>query len=104
MADLSPAAQAVSRDLAQIMQELSKYCRVSISATDAVPITLETTDASLQAGINALCAAALRAAVDQVVPPEQKTPWGSIVQAHAAELRIRNEFLAIAAELEGANA
>jgi hypothetical protein len=45
-------------------------------------------------------AAALRAAADQVVPPEQKTPWGSIVQAHAAELRVRNELLAIAAELE----
>ena len=48
------------------------------------------------------CAAAvLRAAADQVVPPEQKTPWGSVIQAHAAELRIRNELLAIAAELEG---
>jgi hypothetical protein len=35
-----------------------------------------------------------------VVPPEQKTPWGSVIQAHAAELRIRNELLAIAAELE----
>ena len=45
-------------------------------------------------------AAALRAAADQVVPPEQKTPWGSVIQAHAAELRIRNELLAIAAELE----
>ena len=47
-----------------------------------------------------MLAAALRAAADQVVPPEQETPWGSIVQAHAAELRIRNELLAIAAELE----
>ena len=47
-----------------------------------------------------LLAAALRAAADQVVPPEQKTPWGSVIQAHAAELRIRNELLAIAAELE----
>jgi hypothetical protein len=62
---LSPAAQAVNRDLAQIIQELSKYCRVSISATDTLPITLETNDASLQAAINALCAAALRAAADQ---------------------------------------
>ena len=48
-----------------------------------------------------IAAAALRAAADQVVPPEQKTPWGSVIQAHAAELRIRNELLAIAAELEG---
>ena len=47
-----------------------------------------------------MIAAALRAAADQVVPPEQKTPWGSVIQAHAAELRIRNELLAIAEELE----
>ena len=45
-------------------------------------------------------ATALRAAADQVVPPEQETPWGSVIQAHAAELRIRNELLAIADELE----
>lgn len=49
-------------------------------------------------------AAALRAAADQVVPPEQETPWGSIVQAHEAQLRIRNDLLAIADELEGVNA
>lgn len=45
-------------------------------------------------------AAALRVAADQVVPPEQETPWGSVVQAHAAELRIRNELLAIVDELK----
>ena len=45
-------------------------------------------------------ARALRVAADQVVPPEQETPWGSVIQAHAAELRIRNELLAIADELE----
>lgn len=45
-------------------------------------------------------AAALRAAADQVVPLEQKTPWGSIVQSHAADLRIRNQFFTIATELE----
>ena len=49
-------------------------------------------------------AAALRAAADLVVPPEQKTPWGSVIQAHAAELRIRNELLAIADELEALDA
>ena len=47
-----------------------------------------------------IAAAAIRAAADEVVPPEQKTPWGSVVQAHAAELRIRNKLLAIAEELE----
>lgn len=67
---LSPAAQAVNRDLAQIMQELSKYCRVSISATDILPITLETNDTSLEAGINALCAAALRACNDWRIDTE----------------------------------
>ena len=51
-------------------------------------------------GLDAAIAAALRAAADQVVPPEQKTPWGSIIQAHASELRIRNELLAIVTELE----
>ena len=45
-------------------------------------------------------AAALRAAADQAIPPEQRTPWGSVIQAHEAELRIRNELLAIATELE----
>jgi len=45
-------------------------------------------------------AAVLRAAADQAIPPEQKTPWGSVIQAHEAELRIRNELLAIATELE----
>ena len=45
-------------------------------------------------------AAALETAANQVVPPEQETPWGSIVQPHAAELRIRNQLLAIAAELK----
>ena len=46
-------------------------------------------------------AAVLRAAADLVVPPEQKTPWGSVIQAHAAELGIRNKLLAIAEELTG---
>jgi hypothetical protein len=55
---------------------------------------------SLEREAQNIAAAALRAAADQVVPPEQKTPWGSVIQAHAAELRIRNELLAIAAELE----
>jgi hypothetical protein len=63
---LSPAAQAVRRDLAQIMHELHQRCRVSVSATDTLPITLETNDASLQAGIDSLCAAALRAAAEEL--------------------------------------
>lgn len=71
MTDLSPLAQAV------------------LDAYQFAPIEDELT-----------IAAVLRAAVDKVVPPEQETPWGSVVQAHAAELRIRNNLLAIADELE----
>lgn len=80
MADLSPAAQAVWD-----------------AAWNLSPVNCESHEDRRRQQI----AAALRAAADQVVPPEQETPWGSIVQAHAAELRIRNELLAIAAELGG---
>jgi hypothetical protein len=76
MAELSPAAQEVRLDLTQIMKTLHQYCRVSISATDTLPITLETNDASLQAGINSLCATALRAAADQLYDsPSQDYLW-----------------------------
>jgi len=84
MTDLSPATQAVRRDLSQIMHEMSQRCRVSISATDTLPITLETNDASLQAGINSLCAAALRALAARI---------------NGADA-IRQDVLDIAAELE----
>jgi hypothetical protein len=100
--NLSPATQAVRRDLSQIMHEMSQRCRVSISATDTLPITLETNDASLQAGINSLCAAALLAAADQVVPKEKVNDYVTgAPQAYALQRRVtRREFLAIAAELE----
>lgn len=94
MAELSPAAQMVNRDLAQIMRELSKYCRVSISATDVLPITLETNDTSLEAAINALCAAALRAAAYQVAPVDSDGPW-----MWTDRDEMRSEILAIADEL-----
>ena len=93
---LSPAAQAVRSDLAQIMRELHQRCRISISATDALPITLETNCSSLQAGIDILIAAALRAAADQVVPPcSTRSDRGT------QRMMIRHELLAIAAEMEG---
>ena len=88
---LSHAAQAVRRDFAQIMQELNQRCRVSISATDTLPITLETNNALLEAGINSLCAAALRAAVTATQSRQYEGCW--ICRA--------SDILAIAAELEG---
>jgi hypothetical protein len=99
--NLSPATQAVRRDLSQIMHEMSQRCRVSISATDTLPITLETNDASLQAGINSLCAAALLAAADQVVP----STYAQFMEDYefgvwTANDDTRTELLAIAAELK----
>jgi hypothetical protein len=73
------------------MAELHQRCRISISRTDVLPITLETNDAALQAGINSLCAAALRAAADQVVPVDR----GSRRQCN-----IRRELLTLANELD----
>ena len=92
MTNLSPAADAVRRDLFQIMHEMSQRCRVSISATDTLPITLETNDASLQAGINSLCAAALRAAAEQMSCYQSRKFLYSIADAM--------KLHAIAAELE----
>ena len=100
--NLSPATQAVRRDLSQIMHEMSQRCQVSISATDTLPITLETNDASLQAGINSLCAAALRAAADQVVPEQACQIYG-LTQRENERQQVREELLAIAAELEALN-
>ena len=100
--NLSPATQAVRRDLSQIMHEMSQRCRVSISATDTLPITLETNDASLQAGINSLCAAALLAAADQVVPEQACQIYG-LTQRENERQQVREELLAIAAELEALN-
>ena len=99
MTNLSPAAQVVRRDFAQIMHELHQRCRVSVSATDTLPIILETNDASLQAGINSLCAAALRAAADQVAPSDADEPRNYLPMAIECQ-RIRKELLAIAADLE----
>ena len=100
MTDLSPAAQSVRRDIAQIMHELHRWCRVSISATDTLPITLETNGALLQAGINSLCAAALRAAIEQTIPVTQ-SPWGSTLVPVLTATESRERILAIADELEG---
>ena len=100
--NLAPATQAVRRDLSQIMHEMSQRCRVSISATDTLPITLETNDASLQAGINSLCAAALLAAADHVVPEQACQIYG-LTQRENERQQVREELLAIAAELEALN-
>ena len=102
MTNLSLAAQAVRRNMAQIMHELHQRCRVSISATDALPITLETNEASLQAGINSLCAAALRELADQVVPEAANAVGDDHDDARLLQwMRIRLQLLTIATELEG---
>jgi hypothetical protein len=69
-----------------------------------LPITLETNDISLEAGINALCAAALRAAADQVAPEYYGCFTGHVEWDQGMESRndsVRENLLAIAAELEG---
>jgi hypothetical protein len=84
MPDLSPAAQAVKCDFAQIVRELQRRCQLSVSGTSTLPITVETNDASLQAVIDSLCAAALRALA---------------VRINGADA-IRQDILDIAAELD----
>jgi hypothetical protein len=88
------------------MAELHQRCRISISPTDVLPIILETNDAALQAGINSLCAAALRAAADQVVPAETE-PCNAFEEEGYVPGRLReqrqatrHQFLTIATELE----
>lgn len=88
---LSPAAQAVRRDIDQIWHELHRWCRMSILLTDVLPITLEASGVQLQAGINTLCAAAIRAVVLQC---EYCDDYGtSFIDP--------KDLLAIADELEG---
>jgi hypothetical protein len=72
MTELSPAAQAV---------------------LDAAIKVAESPDAE------AIAAAALRAAADQVVP-EESTPWNSTLTPMVSAVDVRAQFLAIAAELE----
>lgn len=100
---LSPAAQSVRRNMRQIMYELHQRCRISISATDRLPIILETDEASLQAVINSLCAATIRTAAQEVdgAPgvsclTEQQEHWYMLGVAN-----FKRKLLAIATELEG---
>lgn len=88
--------------MAQIMYELHQCCRISVSPTDTLPIILETNEASLKAGINSLCAAAIRELKDQAVPhrpiPQCFAEWG---EYNMTEI-IRERLDAIATELENA--
>jgi hypothetical protein len=88
------------------MAELHQCCRISISRTDVLPTTLETNDAALQAGINSLCADALRAAADQVVPAETE-PCDAFEEEGYVLGRLREQrqatrrhFLSLANELD----
>jgi hypothetical protein len=106
MTSLSPAAQAVRCDFFQIVRELQRRCQLSVSYTSTLPITVETNDASLQAVIDSLCAAALRAAAKELGPSRKLEP-GYIFSAPAEhwhyefKLEAERRLLAIAAELEG---
>lgn len=93
---ISPAAQAVRIPLDQIMGRLHQYSRISFSATDTLPITIETNEAGLQALIDALSAAALRAAADRT---EADSIWGGHLE-HTGVRWAAEQWRAIAAELE----
>lgn len=80
MPDLSPAAQAI---INAAIEGGGGYGR-------ATPV------------LHARIAAALRAAADQVAPDDAVEPRNCLPMAMECQ-RIRTEFLAIAAELEGAN-
>lgn len=94
---LSPAAQAVRLPLDQIMGRLHQYSRISFSATDTLPITIETNEAGLQALVDALFAAALRTAADQFLirPDVERSEYSILMRV------LDGRFRAIAAELEG---
>jgi hypothetical protein len=85
---LSPAAQAV----------------LDAALETDFEIDFTNLDATLKASMKTVAAAALRAAADQVVPPEQERlfnkerPWDGEL---CAVVEIRQEILAIADELEG---
>ena len=100
MTDLSPAAQAVRIDISKIMRRPQLHCRVSYSPTKPWPITIETDAAGLEAAINDLISAAIRAAVDQAIPMT-KTPWGSTLVPVLTAQESRERILAIADELDG---
>ena len=96
---LSPAAQAVRLPLDQIMGKLHQYSRISFSATDTLPITIETNEAGLQALIDALFAAALRTAADQFLirPDVERSEYSILMRV------LDGRFRAIAAELENSS-
>jgi hypothetical protein len=59
----------------------------------------ETFNAPLEGAVHRPLAAALRAAVDQVVP-EMPTPWNSTLTPKVSAENVRAQLLAIADELE----
>jgi hypothetical protein len=76
--------------------------------TDPSPAAQAIVNAAVEAGggygratptLHARLAAALRAAADQVVP--EMKPWHRTSDASAAKHDVRQQLLAIAAELEG---
>jgi len=92
VADLSPAAQAV----------LDAAVQAVIDACTNAPTYMNW-------ATRYAAAAALRAAVDQVVPHLDEPDWGACnnghcdIELYADHQRKRAKFLAIAAELDGTN-
>ena len=83
------------------MTELSPAAQAVWDAWQKAPISLDIEQSDRDA-----LAAALRAAADQVVPHEATAPWDEFKYDYDGdrwEMRqwVRDQFLAIAAELEG---
>lgn len=98
---LSAAAQAVKLPFNKILSEIQQHSQISFSLTNTLPITIETNEAGLQAVVDTLCAAALQAAMDQIVPPAVENEFNDRNRAFALSkmIEIRRQILAIAAEL-----
>jgi len=90
------------------MTELSPQAQAVLDAALDADFCVEFTDldATVKASVQSAVAAALRAAADQVAPDDYASFTGHIEWDQGMEARndsIRDELLAIAAELEGSN-
>ena len=102
MTDLSPNVEVVlSSDLFDDDPCLESMSVPALAVLDAYMTGFGWLDSPTKKDCRGV-AAALRAAADQVVPEEPEPKWWEPVRPHFNRQRIRRRFLAIAAELEGA--